>query len=45
MGVTYAQIEEYINNKTGDEQAVQKIKRYHETRHHKRSMPLMYGEE
>lgn len=45
MGVTYAQIEEYINNKTGDEQAVQKIKRYHEISHHKRRMPLMFGEE
>lgn len=45
MGVTYAQIEEYINNKTGDEQAIKKIKRYHETSHHKRRMPLIFGEE
>lgn len=45
MGVTYAQIDEYINKQRGEIEAVEKIKRYHKTSHHKRQLPLMYGQE
>ncbi len=45
MGVTYAQIDQFIQNQTGDTDAIARIKRYHETSHHKRQMPLIYRQD
>ena len=45
MGVTYAQIDEFIRNGTGDPDAVAKIKAAHARTEHKRRPARMYGKD
>ncbi|MBR5543601.1 MAG: NAD(+) synthase [Oscillospiraceae bacterium] len=44
MGVTYAEIDEYILNGTGKPESVEIIKRYHRVSEHKRRMPATFAE-
>ena len=45
MGVSYAQIDEYILRGVGEPVAVEKIRRMHAISGHKRRMPAMYPDE
>lgn len=40
MGITYAAIDEYLLNGTGDKQTIEKIEGMHERSEHKRQLPL-----
>jgi NAD+ synthase len=44
MGITYAQIDQYILNGTGDPQVIEKIEKAHAKSQHKRQMPITYKE-
>ena len=44
MGVTYAEVDQYMTDGTGKLESVAIISRYHNNSEHKRRMPLKYGE-
>lgn len=44
MGITYAEIDEYLNTGVATEENMQIIKRYNENSEHKRRMPICYGD-
>ncbi|WP_326907457.1 NAD(+) synthase [Sedimentibacter sp. MB31-C6] len=43
MGVSYSEIDEYINTSNGTPEAITKIKNAHEKTEHKRRLPLTYN--
>ncbi len=43
MGVTYAAIDQFLENGTGEPKDLEVIQRYHNASHHKRKLPPVYG--
>lgn len=43
MGITYAEIDEFLFTGKASEKALETIKRYHKNSEHKRTMPTTYG--